>query len=78
LTKAGTKNRSIRINKGGFEWATQETANDGTSQLAASAASVYIKGGNLCFAYNDAGAMRYLYIALTGTGTTWTHSTTGP
>ncbi len=38
----------------------------------------YVKGGNLVFQYNDSGTTRYLYIPLTGTGTTWTHTTSAP
>ncbi len=45
---------------------------------ASSDAHIYIKGGNLVIRYNDGGTYRYKYLALSGTGTTWTHTTTAP
>jgi hypothetical protein len=79
LSKGGTKNRPIRLGAGrGIEFATQDSAHDTTSTLSASGAAIYTKGNNLVVSYNDAGTMRFLYIALTGTGTTWTHDTSGP
>lgn len=41
-------------------------------------ANVYVKGGKLVVQYNDAGTVRYKYLDLTGTGTSWTHSTSAP
>ncbi len=45
---------------------------------ASSDAHIYIKGGNLVVRYNDGGTYRYKYLTLSGTGTTWTHTTTAP
>jgi hypothetical protein len=39
---------------------------------------VYAKGDRIVFAFNDGGTMRYKSLLLTGTGVTWTHSTTAP
>ena len=39
---------------------------------------IYIKGTYLIFKYWDATTYRYKYLDLSGTGTTWTHSTTEP
>ena len=65
-----------------------DAALDGVLNLAASAtptnaaqssdANVYVKGGKLVVQYNDAGTVRYKYLDLTGTGVTWTHSTSAP
>lgn len=38
----------------------------------------YIRGGNFIIQYNDSGTVRYKYLDLTGTGVTWTQSTTAP
>ena len=63
----------------GWQIATEATANPTTANLTASAAfAMYMKGDALVFAINDAGTMRYLSIALTGAGTTWTHGTSAP
>jgi hypothetical protein len=40
--------------------------------------NVYIKGTNFIIRYNDGGTTRYKYLDLSGTGTTWTHSTSEP
>lgn len=41
-------------------------------------ANLYVKGGKLIVQYNDGGTVRYKYLDLTGTGVTWTHSTSAP
>ena len=41
-------------------------------------ARMYVKGGKLVLQYKDSGNVRYKYLDLTGTGVTWTHSTTAP
>ncbi len=40
--------------------------------------AVYVKGGKLIFAYDDGGTVRYKYLDMTGTGVTWTHTTSAP
>jgi len=39
---------------------------------------LYMKDSKLVVAYNDAGTIRYKYLDLAGTGTTWVHTTTAP
>ncbi len=39
---------------------------------------VYMKGTYFIIRYNDGGTTRYKYLDLSGTGTTWTHSTSEP
>ena len=41
-------------------------------------AQIYVKGGLLIVRYQDGATLRYKYLTLTGTGTTWTHTTTAP
>jgi hypothetical protein len=38
----------------------------------------YMKGDKFIIQYNDSGTIRYKYLTLTGTGVTWTHTTTAP
>ena len=39
---------------------------------------IYIVGSNFVIRYDDGGTTRYKYLDLSGTGATWTHSTTEP
>jgi len=41
-------------------------------------AQIYVKGGLLVVRYQDGATLRYKYLTLTGTGTTWTHTTSAP
>lgn len=41
-------------------------------------ANIYVKSNKLIIQYNDGGTVRYKYLDLTGTGITWTHTTTAP
>lgn len=41
-------------------------------------AMIYIRGGKFIIMYNDAGTTRWKYLTLSGTGVTWTHTTTAP
>jgi|DewCreStandDraft_4_1066084.scaffolds.fasta_scaffold04830_3 hypothetical protein len=43
-----------------------------------SEAKIYVKGSKLVVQFNDAGTVRYKWLDLTGTGTTWQHSTSAP
>lgn len=38
----------------------------------------YVSGSRFVLAYNDGGTVRYKYLDMAGTGTTWTHTTTPP
>jgi hypothetical protein len=39
---------------------------------------IYMKNDKLVIQYNDGGTVRYKYLDLTGTGVTWTHTTSAP
>lgn len=51
------------------------TPNNPTS---GSQVKIYMKTDAIVFQYNDGGTVRYKYLTLSGTGVTWTHSTTAP
>ena len=38
----------------------------------------YLRSDKFVLAYNDGGTVRYKYLDLTGTGVTWTHTTSAP
>ncbi len=40
--------------------------------------NTYFKGGKFIIQYNDGGTVRYKYLDLTGTGTTWVYTTIAP
>lgn len=40
--------------------------------------NIYMKSNKLVICYNDGGTVRYKYLTLSGTGDTWTHTTTPP
>lgn len=42
------------------------------------AGHLYVKGSKLVCQFEDSGTVRYKYLDLTGTGTTWIHTTTAP
>ena len=39
---------------------------------------IYVRSGKFVVSYNDGGTVRYKSLDMTGTGTTWAHSTTAP
>lgn len=41
-------------------------------------ARTYVKDDKFIIQFNDSGTVRYKYLDLTGTGVTWTHTTTAP
>lgn len=49
-----------------------------TNPSSSSQAVVYVKADKLIFGWLDGATMRYKYITLSGTSTTWTHTTTAP
>jgi hypothetical protein len=55
----------------------EDTATPATPASGAEA-RIYMKADKLIIQYNDAGTVRYKYLTLTGTGVTWTHTTTAP
>lgn len=55
-----------------------EQASTPTSPTSGSEMNVYMKADKFVIQYNDGGTVRYKYLLLSGTGTTWTHTTTAP
>lgn len=55
----------------------EEAANTGNPN-SGSEAVIYMKADKLIITYNDGGTQRWKYLDLTGTGATWTHTTTPP
>ncbi|HWQ32536.1 MAG TPA: hypothetical protein VNQ79_06615 [Blastocatellia bacterium] len=56
----------------------QQQASNPASPASGTEGNLYIKGGKLIVQWNDAGTVRWKYLDLTGTGATWTHTTTAP
>ena len=54
------------------------TASTPAAPAVSSEAKIYVKSNRLIIQYNDAGTVRYKSLLLTGTGTTWAHTTTEP
>lgn len=48
------------------------------SPTADTQAIAYMKADKFIIAYNEGGTVRYKYLDLTGTGATWTHTTSAP
>lgn len=68
-----------RIIKQGALVMTERTTDPTTTNLAANGAvAIYNKNNKLVFAFNNAGTMTYVTIALDGTTTTWAQSTVAP
>jgi hypothetical protein len=57
--------------------ALTETATP-TNPASSAQVLIYAKSDAIVFGFNDAGTMRYKSLTLSGTGTTWAHSTTAP
>lgn len=55
-----------------------EVASTPSNPSSGNRGRIYIRNDNLIIQFNDGGTVRYKYLALSGTGTTWTHSTTAP
>jgi len=76
-----TSFRWSSVHAAGYRMANNLYANNAGGNYNATSTyplSFYLNGDKLVFSYYDAGTVRYLYIALTGSGTTWTHTTTAP
>ena len=56
----------------------EESSSTPSNPTSGSQMRVYMRGDNFVIQYNDGGTVRYKYLDLTGTGVTWTHSTTAP
>lgn len=73
--------RLTRATTTGGGWATlnEADASPGTGDLAdGDEVAVYCKAGNIVFAQNVGGAMKFLFIPVDGSTTTWTADGTGP
>lgn len=55
-----------------------EVASTPANPSSSNRARIYVRNDNLIIQWNDGGTIRYKYLALSGTGTTWTHTTTAP
>jgi Repeat of unknown function (DUF5907) len=62
---------------GGYAQLPERSANP-TAPPSSAGCNVYTKADNFVIQFNDADTTRYLFIPMTGTGTAWTHDTTGP
>jgi len=55
-----------------------EMSSTPSSPTAGTMCNIYMKADKLVIQYNQGGTVRYKYLDLTGTGVTWTHTTTAP
>ena len=62
----------------GYDGTTLVAQTNTPSTPASGECVVYMKGSLYIIAYDDSGTVRYKYLDLSGTGTTWTHTTTAP
>jgi hypothetical protein len=61
----------------GVIWVNEIASTPGNPTSGADV-KIYMKSDKLIFQYNDGGTVRYKYISLSGTGVTWTHTTSAP
>lgn len=73
----GTTANYLRM-YGGNGTTMYDTPSNPLNNGLVSQANIYIRNGKLVIQYNDAGTVRYKYLDLTGTGVTWTHTTSAP
>jgi hypothetical protein len=66
----------LSVKAGAFELG--EISSTPANPTSGTQGNIYIKGDKLVIQFNDGGTTRYKYLDLTGTGVTWTHSTTAP
>ena len=59
----------------GISFKEQDTPSSPTQDEEA---KIYVKGNKLIVMWDDGGTVRYKYLDLTGTGVTWTHTTSAP
>ncbi|OHB77377.1 MAG: hypothetical protein A2Z34_11595 [Planctomycetes bacterium RBG_16_59_8] len=76
----GTTGPDSILELGGADAAMSLNENSATpsSPVSGTEARIYMKADKLVIQYNDGGTVRYKYLDLTGTGVTWTHTTTAP
>ena len=56
----------------------EEIADTPSNPTQSNQSRIYLKGDKLIIQFNDGGTVRYKYLDLTGTGVTWTHTTSAP
>lgn len=77
LTGSGFE--AARLLAAGHMRLTELSADPGTGDMTTLAhAAIYMKNDKFVIAYNNAGTMTYVSIALNGSATTWVHNTTAP
>ncbi len=77
----GTTSPSATLSLGGSANAislTEDTSTPAGTPASGSECKIYMKADKIVIQYNDGGTIRYKYMSLSGTGVTWTHSTTAP
>lgn len=62
----------------GYDGTTLVAQTNTPSTPASGECVTYMKGSKYIIAYDDGGTVRYKYLDLSGTGATWTHTTTAP
>ncbi len=82
LTVIGSSDISSNLNvqgNGTFgSFVKYKTASTPSTPSNGAEFNLYFKSNKLVIQYNDAGTTRYKYLDLTGTGTTWVHTTSAP
>lgn len=76
LVRGYDDDRQVELSGGGVVLGEQSVTLTGLT--AGTQAGIYVKGDKLIVAFNDSGTVRYKYMSLSGTSTTWTHTTTAP
>ena len=77
----GTTSPTATLSLGGSANAislTEDTSTPAGTPASGSECKIYMKADKIVIQYNDGGTIRYKYMSLSGTGVTWTHSTTAP
>jgi hypothetical protein len=72
------KNPSTELDIDGTITLQERASTVAVTPTAGSEAQIYVKADKLIVRYNDGGTVRYKYLDLTGTGVTWTHTTSAP
>lgn len=74
----GKKNPATELDLDGTLTLQERSSTVSVTPTDGSEAQIYVKADKLIVRYNDGGTVRYKYLDLTGTGVTWTHTTSAP
>jgi len=74
----GKKNPATELDLDGTLTLQERSSTVSVTPTDGSEAQIYVKADKLIVRYNDGGTVRYKYLNLTGTGVTWTHTTSAP